>query len=130
MSFLFINLRTKKAVNPKISVFAVCVEAIINLVLSNLHDCTLIPLGSFYALLVFNHCDTMQMTWVRFLVQVISTDFPISWRCWANSVYLPSEVGKWVPDNNGANSESSTTRVGPIDYHWWYDRQLSIYDPG
>ena len=42
----------------------------------------------------------------------------------------PSEVGKWVPDNIGANSGSSTMRIAPIDHHWWYDRRLSTYNPG
>ena len=42
----------------------------------------------------------------------------------------PSEVGKWVPDNTGANSGSSTMRVAPIDHHRWYDRRLRTYDPG
>ena len=47
MSFLFINktlrlnnLKTRTAMNAKISVFVVCVEAIIYLLLYNLHDCT------------------------------------------------------------------------------------------
>ena len=48
----------------------------------------------------------------------------------ANSVFHPSEVGKWVPDNTGANSESSTMRVAPIDQHRWYDRRLRTYGPG
>ena len=37
---------------------------------------------------------------------------------------------KWVPDNTGADSGSSTMRVAPIDYHWWYDRRLRTYHPG
>ena len=47
MSLLFINktlrlnnLKTKTAKNAKISVFAICVEAIKYLLLYNLHDCT------------------------------------------------------------------------------------------
>ena len=47
MSFLFINkilrlnnLKTKTALNTKIPVFVICVEAIIHMSLSNLHDCT------------------------------------------------------------------------------------------
>ena len=51
-------------------------------------------------------------------------------RCWANSAFHPFEVGKWVPDNTGANSGSSTMRVAPMDHLWWYDRPLSIYDAG
>ena len=50
MSFLFINkplrlnnLKTKTAMNAKISVFVVCVEAIIYLLLYSLHDCTFKP---------------------------------------------------------------------------------------
>ena len=46
--FLFIiknlrlnNLKTRIAVNAKISVFAICVEAIIYLLLYDLHDCTI-----------------------------------------------------------------------------------------
>ena len=35
------NLKTKTAKNAKISVFVVCVEAIIYLLLHDLHDCTL-----------------------------------------------------------------------------------------
>ena len=47
MSFLFINktlrlnnLKTRAAMNAKISVFVICVEAIIYLLLYNLHNCT------------------------------------------------------------------------------------------
>ena len=47
MSFQFINktlrlnnLKTRTAMNAKISVFVICVEAIIYLFLNNLHDCT------------------------------------------------------------------------------------------
>ena len=47
MSFLFINknlrlnnLKTRAAMNAKISVFVICVEAIMYLLLHNLHDCT------------------------------------------------------------------------------------------
>ena len=47
MSFLFINktlrlnnVKTRAAMNAKILVFAVCVEAIIYLLLYNLQDCT------------------------------------------------------------------------------------------
>ena len=47
MYFLFINktlrlnnLKTRTAMNAKISVFVICVEAIIYLLLYNLHDCT------------------------------------------------------------------------------------------
>ena len=47
MSFLFINktlrlnnLKTRTTLNVKISVFVICVEAIIHLLLYNLHDCT------------------------------------------------------------------------------------------
>ena len=36
----FNNLKTRTAMNEKISVFAICVEAIIYLLLYNLHDCT------------------------------------------------------------------------------------------
>ena len=34
------NLKTRTAINAKILVFAICVEAIMYLVLHNLHDCT------------------------------------------------------------------------------------------
>ena len=34
------NLKTRTAMNAKISVFVYCVEAIIYLLLYNLHDCT------------------------------------------------------------------------------------------
>ena len=34
------NLKTRTAKNAKISVFVICVEAIIYLLLYNLHDCT------------------------------------------------------------------------------------------
>ena len=77
-----------------------------------------------------NHCATMRATRVRFPVEVIPTDLPTSSRCKANSAFHPSEVGKWVPDNTGANSGSSTMRVAPIDHHRWYDRRLRTYDPG
>ena len=47
MSFLFINktlwlnnLKTRTAMNTKISVFVICVKAIIYLLLYDLHDCT------------------------------------------------------------------------------------------
>ena len=47
LSFLFINkilwlnnLKTRTAMNVTISVFVVCVEAMIYLLLYNLHDCT------------------------------------------------------------------------------------------
>ena len=47
LSFLFINkilwlnnLKTRTAMNVTISVFVVCVEAMIYLLLHNLHDCT------------------------------------------------------------------------------------------
>ena len=47
MSFLFINktlrlnnLKTRTAMNAKISIFVICVEAIIYLSLHNFHDCT------------------------------------------------------------------------------------------
>ena len=47
LSFLFINkslwlsnLRTRTAMNAKISVFVICVEAILYLLLGNSHDCT------------------------------------------------------------------------------------------
>ena len=33
-----------------------------------------------------------------------------------------------VPDNTGATSTSSTIRVAPTNHHWWYGRQLSIYN--
>ena len=36
----FINLKTRTATNAKISVFLICVEAIIYLLLYNFHDCT------------------------------------------------------------------------------------------
>ena len=52
----------------------------------------------------------------------MSTDLLISSRCYANSVFHPSEVR--VPDSTGANSGSSTMRVAPIDNHWWYDWRL------
>ena len=39
-NFKLINLKTKTATNTKISVFAICVEAIIYLLLYTLHDCT------------------------------------------------------------------------------------------
>ena len=46
-SFLFIsktlqlnNLESRAAMNAKISVFCICVKAIIYLLLCNLHDCT------------------------------------------------------------------------------------------
>ena len=48
----------------------------------------------------------------------------------ANSAFHPSEVGKRVPDNTGANSGSSMMRAAPIGHHWWYDRWVSTYDPG
>ena len=48
LSFLFLNktlrlnnLKTRTAMNAEISVFDICVEAIIYLLLYNLHDCTL-----------------------------------------------------------------------------------------
>ena len=34
------NLKTGTVMNAKISVFVICVEAIIHLLLYNLHDCT------------------------------------------------------------------------------------------
>ena len=34
------NLKTRTAMNAKISVFVICVEAIVYLLLYNLHDCT------------------------------------------------------------------------------------------
>ena len=34
------NLKSRTAINAKISVFVICVEAIIYLLLYNLHDCT------------------------------------------------------------------------------------------
>ena len=34
------NLKTRTAVNAKISMFVICVESIIYLLLFNLHDCT------------------------------------------------------------------------------------------
>ena len=71
----------------------------------------------------------MRVTRVWLPVEVIPTDPPISSLCQANSAFHPSEVGKWVPDNTGANSGSQTMRVAPIDHHWWYDRRLSTYDP-
>ena len=47
MSFLFINktlqlnnLKTRTAMNTKFSVFVICIETIIYLLLYNLHDCT------------------------------------------------------------------------------------------
>ena len=47
LSFLFINkilwlnnLKTRTAMNVTISVFVICVEAMIYLLLYNLHDCT------------------------------------------------------------------------------------------
>ena len=47
LSFLFINktlrlinLKTRAAMNAKMSLFVICVEAIIYLLLYNLHDCT------------------------------------------------------------------------------------------
>ena len=47
MSFLFMNktlqlsnLKTRAGMNAKILVFVICVEAIIYLLLYNLHDCT------------------------------------------------------------------------------------------
>ena len=50
MSFLFIkktlrfdDLKIGTAINAKISVFVICVEAIIYLLLRNLHDCTFNP---------------------------------------------------------------------------------------
>ena len=56
MYFLFVNktlrlnnLKTKTDVNAKISVFVICVAAIIYLLLYNLHDCT------------FNYCSLIWM---------------------------------------------------------------------
>ena len=49
MSFVFLlinktlqlnNLKTRPTMNAKVSVFVICVEAIIYLLLYNLHDCT------------------------------------------------------------------------------------------
>ena len=34
------NSKTKTAMNAKISIFVICVQAIIHLLLHNLHDCT------------------------------------------------------------------------------------------
>ena len=65
---------------------------------------------------------------IRFPLDLHTTRSP--GRCQANSGIQPSEVGKWVPDNTGAKSGSSTMRVAPIDHHWWYDLRLSSYDPG
>ena len=57
--------------------------------------------------------------------RAIPTDLPTSSR------HNPSEIGKWIPDNTGANSESSSTmRVAPINHDRWYDRQPRTYDPG
>ena len=53
MCFLFINktlrlnpLKTRTAMNARISVFVICVEVIIYLLLHNFHDCTLLSLVS------------------------------------------------------------------------------------
>ena len=72
----------------------------------------------------------MRATRVWFPVEVIPTDLPTFSRYQTNSAFHPSKVGKWVPDNTGANSGSSTMSVTPIDHHWWYDRRLRTYDPG
>ena len=45
------NLKTRTAINAKISVLVICVEAIIYLLLYNLHDCTFK-----YFCLFFKHC--------------------------------------------------------------------------
>ena len=37
---------------------------------------------------------------------------------------------KWALGNTGAISGSSTTRITPINHHWWYDRRLSTYHSG
>ena len=50
---------------------------------------------------------------------------PISPRCWANSAFHHSEVGKLVTGNTGPNINSTTMRVAPIDHHWWYNLPLS-----
>ena len=55
MSFLFINktlrlnnLKTRTTVNAKISVFVICLEAIIYLLLFNLHNCTFNAIRKYY----------------------------------------------------------------------------------
>ena len=50
----------------------------------------------------------MSAIWVQFPVEV---RFPIFSHCQVNSVFHPSEVGKGVPDNTGANSRLSMIRV-------------------
>ena len=65
MSFLFIdktllhnNFKTRTAMNAKISVFAICVAAIIYLLLYNLHDCTF-NCQQIYALHTCFHCTSV-----------------------------------------------------------------------
>ena len=43
----------------------------------------------------------MRASRVRFPVEVVSTDLPISSCCSVNSSFHPFEVGKWVLDNTG-----------------------------
>ena len=72
----------------------------------------------------------MLATRVRYPVDAMPIDLPPSSQRYANSAIHPSEVGKGVTDNTGANSGSSSMRVAPIDHHWWYDQRPRTYDPG
>lgn len=61
-----------------------------------------------------NRYVTMRATRVRFSVEVIPVDFPISLCCQVNSVFRSSEFVKWVADNTEANfgwSESWSHRL-------------------
>lgn len=51
-----------------------------------------------------NFCASMRATQLWFPVEIILADLPVSSRCYANSAYHRSEVGKRVTDNTGANS--------------------------
>ena len=54
-------------------------------------------------------------------LEIILADLPVSSRCYANSAYHRSEVGKWVTDNTGANSGTTggmTDRLVPTILIW------------
>ena len=62
-SLRLINLKTRAAVNAKISMSLICVEAIIYLLSYNLYDCTVKSLNHFWPMLPFYAPETPEKFW-------------------------------------------------------------------
>ena len=93
MSFLFVNKtlpltnkETRTAMNAKISVFLICVETIIYLLLYNLHDGTF---NLFYALLYFAKCEIFHKIFCGIFRKVDYIAYEHHWLFWNPLKTLP-----------------------------------------